>query len=174
MCTKWFSDGDVHKYFNPYGSPYEAFINYMNVLSDFLARIEEHCGKGPISQILEKQTEVAEEVGKIVKEKSKATSKKVKKAIKEAKSKTLEFSEITSLSNAKVKKLLKELETKELFIALQGASDELKTKVFDNLGATARKQYSKLEEEARKVRKTDIKEIRGKIEKLINNTFQGK
>ncbi|MEI6426748.1 MAG: glycoside hydrolase family 57 protein, partial [Candidatus Absconditabacteria bacterium] len=31
MCTKWFSDGDVHKYFNPYGSPYEAFINYMNV-----------------------------------------------------------------------------------------------------------------------------------------------
>jgi len=35
MCTKWFSDGDVHKYFNPYGSPYEAFINYMNVISDF-------------------------------------------------------------------------------------------------------------------------------------------
>ncbi len=32
MCTKWFSDGDVHKYFNPYGSPYEAYINYMNVL----------------------------------------------------------------------------------------------------------------------------------------------
>jgi len=33
MCTKWFSDGAVHKYFNPYGSPYEAFINYMNVLA---------------------------------------------------------------------------------------------------------------------------------------------
>ncbi|MBQ5458367.1 MAG: glycoside hydrolase family 57 protein, partial [Bacteroidales bacterium] len=33
MCTKWFSDGDVHKYFNPYSSPYEAFINYMNILS---------------------------------------------------------------------------------------------------------------------------------------------
>ncbi|HNT30687.1 MAG TPA: glycoside hydrolase family 57 protein, partial [bacterium] len=31
MCTKWFSDGDVHKYFNPYDSPYEAFITYMNV-----------------------------------------------------------------------------------------------------------------------------------------------
>ncbi len=42
MCTKWFSDGDVHKYFNPYGSPYEAFINYMNVLSDFIIRVEEH------------------------------------------------------------------------------------------------------------------------------------
>lgn len=35
MCTKWFSDGDVHKYFNPYGTPYDAYINYMNVLSDF-------------------------------------------------------------------------------------------------------------------------------------------
>ena len=34
MCTKWFADGDVHAYFSPYESPYEAFINYMNVLSD--------------------------------------------------------------------------------------------------------------------------------------------
>jgi alpha-amylase len=41
MCTKWFSSGEVHKYFNPYGSPYEAFINYMNVLSDFMIRIED-------------------------------------------------------------------------------------------------------------------------------------
>ena len=24
MCTKWFSDGDVHRYFNPYESPYEG------------------------------------------------------------------------------------------------------------------------------------------------------
>jgi len=40
MCTKWFSDGDVHKYFNPYDTPYEAFINYMNILSDFILRIE--------------------------------------------------------------------------------------------------------------------------------------
>lgn len=34
MCTKWFSDGDVHKYFNPYESPYESFIAFMNVYSD--------------------------------------------------------------------------------------------------------------------------------------------
>jgi alpha-amylase len=39
MCTKFFSDGEVHKYFNPYGTPYEAFINYMNVLSDFKIRL---------------------------------------------------------------------------------------------------------------------------------------
>ena len=35
MATKWLSDGDVHSYFNPYDSAYEAFINYMNVLADF-------------------------------------------------------------------------------------------------------------------------------------------
>ena len=35
MCTKWFNDGDVHKYFNPYDSPYDAFITYMNILNDF-------------------------------------------------------------------------------------------------------------------------------------------
>lgn len=40
MCTKWFSDGDVHKYFNPYDTPYDAFINFMNILSDFSIRID--------------------------------------------------------------------------------------------------------------------------------------
>ena len=40
MCTKFFSDGAVHKYFNPYDTPYEAFINYMNVFSDFKLRVE--------------------------------------------------------------------------------------------------------------------------------------
>lgn len=44
MCTKWFSDGDVHKYFNPYGTPYDAYINYMNVLSDFIMTLEKREG----------------------------------------------------------------------------------------------------------------------------------
>ena len=41
MCTKFFSDGSVHSYFNPYDTPYEAFINYMNVLADFELRVRE-------------------------------------------------------------------------------------------------------------------------------------
>ncbi|GGF35371.1 glycoside hydrolase family 57 protein [Echinicola rosea] len=40
MCTKFFSDGDIHAYFSPYESPYEAFINFMNVLSDFMLRLK--------------------------------------------------------------------------------------------------------------------------------------
>ncbi len=40
MCTKYFSDGDVHKYFNPYDSPYDSYINYMNVLNNLEKRCE--------------------------------------------------------------------------------------------------------------------------------------
>ncbi|MDD5170369.1 MAG: glycoside hydrolase family 57 protein [Syntrophales bacterium] len=40
MCTKWFADGDVHKYFNPYASPYDAYINYMNILDDFSRQVK--------------------------------------------------------------------------------------------------------------------------------------
>ena len=38
MCTKHFADGDVHKYFNPYDSPYESYINFMNVLGNLQSR----------------------------------------------------------------------------------------------------------------------------------------
>ena len=44
MCTKWFSDGDVHRYFNPYESPYEAYINYMNILDDLSQTVKQEEG----------------------------------------------------------------------------------------------------------------------------------
>ncbi len=34
MCTKYWNDGDVHKYFSHYNTPYDAYINYMNVITD--------------------------------------------------------------------------------------------------------------------------------------------
>ncbi len=40
MCTKYFADGDVHKYFNPYDSPYDSYINYMNVLDNLRQRLD--------------------------------------------------------------------------------------------------------------------------------------
>jgi alpha-amylase len=63
MCTKFFADGDVHKYFNPYNSPYDAFINYMNILSDFEGRVNTHLLENhsefektfPISELIESQ-----------------------------------------------------------------------------------------------------------------------
>jgi alpha-amylase len=39
MCTKYFADGDVHKYFNPYDSPYDSYINFMNVLDHLQSRL---------------------------------------------------------------------------------------------------------------------------------------
>ena len=39
MCTKYFEDGDVHKYFNPYQSPYDSYINFMNVLDNLSTRV---------------------------------------------------------------------------------------------------------------------------------------
>lgn len=41
MCTKWWRDGDVHKYFSPYESPYQAFIIFSNALADLSFRIEQ-------------------------------------------------------------------------------------------------------------------------------------
>jgi alpha-amylase len=38
MCTKFFADGDVHKYFSPYESPYEAYVAMLNVLTDLALR----------------------------------------------------------------------------------------------------------------------------------------
>ncbi len=52
MSTKFFSDGDVHAYFNPYEVPYEAFMNYMNVLSDFTLRLNAAVPENTVEQEL--------------------------------------------------------------------------------------------------------------------------
>jgi alpha-amylase len=41
MCTKFWNDGDVHKYFSPFDSPYDAYMFYMNVFSDVEVRLKE-------------------------------------------------------------------------------------------------------------------------------------
>ena len=41
MCTKWFSGDDAERYVNPYGNPYDAYINFMNVLGDFELTLEQ-------------------------------------------------------------------------------------------------------------------------------------
>jgi len=54
MCTKWFSDGDVHKYFNPYETPFDAYLVYMNVINDL---------KETIRQRLENQKKARQRLG---------------------------------------------------------------------------------------------------------------
>lgn len=40
MCTKWSSDGDVHAYFSPYESPYDAYIAFTNAITDLQLKIK--------------------------------------------------------------------------------------------------------------------------------------
>lgn len=41
MCTKWWNDGDIHAYFSPYDTPYEAYMNFMNAFHDLRFRLTE-------------------------------------------------------------------------------------------------------------------------------------
>jgi alpha-amylase len=45
MSTKKSDDGNVHQYFSPYSSPYEAFMNYMNVVADLEWRVKKEIEK---------------------------------------------------------------------------------------------------------------------------------
>ena len=49
MCTKWFTDGDVHAYFSPYNSPYDAFLYYINAIRDIRWRLHETHKTGGLS-----------------------------------------------------------------------------------------------------------------------------
>jgi len=66
MCTKWFNDGDVHKYFNPYDSPYDSFINFMNILNDVMLRLRERNAKDLLTS--HTQGEIQKEVNEGAKE----------------------------------------------------------------------------------------------------------
>lgn len=48
MCTKYFTDGDVHAYFSPYDSPYDAFLYYVNALRDVRFRLYEYRHHGEL------------------------------------------------------------------------------------------------------------------------------
>jgi alpha-amylase len=92
MATKFFSDGAVHAYFNPYESPYDAFMNYMNVLSDFEIRIKRNLpdddDKDRIyllnNQITEKDALIIKQTEEIRKLKGKIAKEKPKTPVKKA------------------------------------------------------------------------------------------
>lgn len=98
MATKFFSDGAVHAYFNPYESPYDAFMNYMNVLSDFEIRLLRSfpdtaeqdqiykLGTQVIEKdmLIEKQTEEIEKLRRKIARTRPAVKPVTKKEVKEA------------------------------------------------------------------------------------------
>jgi len=171
MSTKWFSDGDVHKYFNPYDSPYEAFINYMNVLADFIIRVDENTtlNESEFEKVKKAATDFADKTGSYTKEQAGKAAKKVKETYD--KSKDLSFDDIAKMSNAKVKQLLKEVDVEQIAVALKDAEKELTEKVIPNMTKKAKKQYDDLQAELKKVKKTDIKKYRKAVEDKIRDIF---
>lgn len=151
MCTKWFSDGDVHKYFNPYGSPYEAFVNFMNIFSDFEIRVKD--------LYAELQKNRKKEVLEI---------SKVEKATPEIISKISRFSHLMEASDAKLRNALKNLDSRLVYNALSGIEDELKDKVLSNVN---QKMLSEIEEyitKSTEVSENQVKYARKQILKAIN------
>ena len=172
MSTKWFSDGDVHKYFNPYESPYDAFINYMNILTDFSLRLENiHIDvQDEMDDIKDSVQKITRKTGDAIKKTVDTTSKKVKDALD--KGKEINFEDMKHMSDTAIKKVLKEIDIETVTIALKDTKDDLVDRVLPNLGAKARKQYNALQSEVKKVNKSDIKKYQKEIEKKLNELFR--
>ena len=159
MCTKWFSDGDVHRYFNPYPSPYEAFINYMNVLSDFLDRVDEKCSDAGIKEKIAATGVKAKKTGKKIKSEAKTRLDEMK---------TYSLEDLAEMSNAKIKEFIRSVDLKELSHALRETTDEVREKVIPNMTKKMQKQYESFQSEMKKVRRSELKKFRNKIEKELN------
>jgi alpha-amylase/alpha-mannosidase (GH57 family) len=162
MCTKWFSDGDVHKYFNPYGTPYEAFINYMNVISDFVIRVDQYYENLKLTNT-DKTLNIAEiETA----QKNTLQKKSVKKANENNKVKVFSLNPLTILEDAEVRKIIKAISFETLAISLKGAKKDVRNKMIGFLSASLQKKliafdlsnHTKAEVyEARKVLMNEIK-----------------
>lgn len=163
MSTKWFSDGDVHKYFNPYGSPYEAYINYMNILSDFNIRLKEYDSEKTqeIQNVRDNQTELLTK--NLTEMKKKAGVKRgpgrprkypvVEKPVSDGpkvrkptrvKPKVSKFEEIAKIADNELKNFLRTLDTDIIFASLQGADEAVKDKVLSNITKRSLTKYELL------------------------------
>jgi alpha-amylase len=102
MSTKWFSAGEVHKHFNPYSSPYDAFINYMNAISDFAIRVEDSLASFSIGSKKKDTTKPVKAGKKTSAVKTKTVKKAVKPGVPAKKEKALKHE--TALKEAKAAK----------------------------------------------------------------------
>jgi len=160
MCTKWFSDGTVHKYFNPYSSPYEAFINYMNVLSDFSIRVDDaiekkSLRKSPTIKVVMAKPEKAKTPKKI-------REKSVGKTVN-----PISFEALLNLSDSKVKQVIRIVEIETMSVALKGASKDIRAKIEKNLGKRALKTYLDMMKQLKTISETEVKKSRKLVEKQI-------
>jgi len=143
MCTKWFSDGDVHKYFNPYGSPYEAFINYMNVLSDFNIRLDNFHVTNNI--------QINSEVKNVVTEKKEQQTQSIEittvkpTSTKVETTKIANINSVLNLTDSDLKKRLKDMDAYTITAALKGGKNNVKVKITSVLSKTIQKEINSID-----------------------------
>jgi len=170
MCTKWFSDGDVHSYFNPYSSPYDAFINYMNVLSDFIIRVNDNTTfEGDFEEVKKAAATFTKKAGGYAKDQAEKAGRKVRETVD--KTSDMKFEDIKEMSSTKIKQLLKELDIEHIAVAMKDAEKDLTEKVIPNMTKTAKKQYEEFQKELKKVKKSDIKKYRKSVEDKLKDLF---
>ncbi|MBI9034768.1 MAG: glycoside hydrolase family 57 protein [Bacteroidales bacterium] len=127
MCTKWYSDGDVHNYFTHFDSPYDAYINYMNVLADFEIRVKEIC-KCTGENISEKHN---------VELPNNLNAEDLKSSLKvEKKTKNQEISNLNldDISKTKLKSILKDFEPIELYSLISSCDHNIGQTIRANIG----------------------------------------
>lgn len=159
MCTKWFSDGDVHKYFNPYGSPYDAYINFMNIVSDFISRIDNILSQRSNINIGDTDLNIEPKL-------SKTTKKSKQTTVKKSNKKTSKVDNI-KLTKNKIDKLIKEFNIRELAILSKQLTSDTFDKIINQLD---NKQKEKLEKELEKTlrpRKDTVEKIMNKFNEII-------
>lgn len=151
MCTKWYSDGVVHKYFNPFTSPYEAFINYMNILSDFMERVDQKC--------------IAME-----EEPSVANFDPMGFDANETESEH-DFDVIFTLSKKDLKLALEKIDVKELAWSLYDKAEDKIMELKKKLPVSYKKEMEKVAKEVKKPRKATIDGYRKKIANKLQSFF---
>lgn len=174
MCTKWFSDGEVHKYFNPYNSPYEAFINYMNVYSDFVIRVENYLSEHNEGESLEDKFQEVFSLGKEITQELKKKAKKVKDDLiseiveEKDKLKEVKFEEIWDKSDKEIKKFINSLDMQTLLTALKDMEEETQERVNKLLTKQNKDRFIEFQESIKKVSKQKISASKKLISDLWN------
>jgi alpha-amylase len=104
MSTKFFSDGEVHSYFNPYRSPYDAFINYMNVLSDFEIRVNAAIRSGEDEQVIRLSKIIKEKDEQLEKLEKRLAAKQSQDAVKSSSAKVTAAKKATTVKRTTASK----------------------------------------------------------------------
>lgn len=173
MSTKWFIGGNVHHYFNPYPGPYEAYINFMNIVADFFIRLELLQEKNYSHQDVNLITSKTKNNKKNIKVKQNGINK-MQKSNEHRKTRTkpsiIRFDDIVKMSNQELATLLRAIPEDTIFAAIIDASENVKDKILSNITKRMLLKFeNKMEQKAFNFSDEEIQKARSYILKYIKS-----